>query len=126
MDYTMSVYLPEIAMQSQQHVVAREELGQRVGLTADRVKQQETPLLVQLLQQMRQGGGAAAGGSPGKQTSLAASGAAAAVPEENKMPNTSKSPFRSSNEHSAGMNKSPGGDDDIEEDIVQDHEDIQL
>ena len=57
---------------------------------------------------------------------MAASGAAAAVPEENKMPNTSKSPFRSSNEHAGGMNKSPGGDDDIEEDIVQDHEDIQL
>jgi len=27
MDYTMSVYLPEIAMQGQQNVVAREELG---------------------------------------------------------------------------------------------------
>ena len=38
MDYTMSVYLPEIAMQGQQHVVAREELGQRAGLTSDRVK----------------------------------------------------------------------------------------
>ena len=42
-----------------------------------------------------------------------------------------KSPFRSSNVAAApaGTDKkhgSPGGDDDIEEDIVQDHEDIQL
>ena len=44
MDYTMSVYLPEIAMQGQQHVVAKEELAQRAGLPAD--KTSETPLLV--------------------------------------------------------------------------------
>ena len=53
-------------------------------------------------------------------------GAAAAVPEEIKAPNTSKSPFRSSNPSAAKSQKSPGGDDDIEEDIVQDHEDILL
>jgi len=53
MDYTLSVYLPEIAMQGQQHQVARDELGQRAGLAAAQTKLQDAPLLVQLLQQLR-------------------------------------------------------------------------
>ena len=44
MDYTLSVYLPEIAMQGQQHAVARDALAEQSGLprsaTADK------PLLV--------------------------------------------------------------------------------
>ena len=33
MDYTLSVYLPEIAMQGQQHQVSKDELADRAGLT---------------------------------------------------------------------------------------------
>lgn len=32
MDYTLSVYLPEIAMQGQQHQVSRDELVEKAGL----------------------------------------------------------------------------------------------
>jgi len=32
MDYTLSVFLPEIAMQGQQHQVSREELAEKAGL----------------------------------------------------------------------------------------------
>ena len=51
MDYTLSVYLPEIAMQRQEHQVARDELAERSGLTsANKPASQEKPLLVQHLQ----------------------------------------------------------------------------
>ena len=52
MDYTMSVYLPEIAMQGQQHQVSRDELAQKAGLSlTDKSKApaEQTPLLIQLL-----------------------------------------------------------------------------
>ena len=132
MDYTLNVYLPEIAMQGQQHAVARDELAERAGLAKS--ANQEKPLLVQLLQQLKL--------NPQGQNVASASGAGAAAAttspqastaeEVKQVSNTSKSPFRSSNTVSAsgpaaGEGKgSPGGEDDIEEDIVQDHEDIQL
>lgn len=50
MDYTLSVYLPEIAMQRQEHQVARDELAERSGLAAGKPASTEKPLLVQLLQ----------------------------------------------------------------------------
>ena len=34
MDYTLSVYLPEIAMQGQQHAVSRDELAEKAGISA--------------------------------------------------------------------------------------------
>ena len=88
-----------------------------------------------MLQQLRLGKSVAPSGSnsPGGKAkpSPAASGAAT-VPEEKKQgtPNTSKSPFRSSNTTQKQAAEKKGhqspGDDDIEEDIVQDHEDIRL
>ena len=57
MDYTLSVYLPEIAMQGNQHKVPREELVQKAGLSAAarQKSDHQPPLLVSLLQQMRNG-----------------------------------------------------------------------
>ena len=46
MDYTMSVYLPEIAMQGQQHQMSKEELTEKAGLSAAKAKSSEAPLLV--------------------------------------------------------------------------------
>ena len=34
MDYTLSVYLPEVAMQGQSHQVSKEELAEKSGLSA--------------------------------------------------------------------------------------------
>ena len=133
MDYTLSVYLPEIAMQRQEHQMARDELAERSGLAAGKPASTEKPLLVQLLQQMRQQptGAASSNASPVR----GAQAAAAAQAEESKQVSTAKSPFRSSNQVSASAGAagqepqtkgSPNAEDDIEEDIVQDHEDIML
>ena len=68
--------------------------------------------------------------SPQKKVDGAAASAAGNAEEAKTVTNTGKSPFRSSN--TAGgpsqslLKSSPKADDDIEEDIVQDHEDIQL
>ena len=140
MDYTLSVYLPEIAMQGQQHQVARDELADRAGLrSASAAASAEKPLLVQLLQQLKNqpqsSSGSptrAAAGAAGSMTvgasAVVAGSAAASTTEEVKQVSTSKSPFRSSNVVGSGPQTkgSPGNDDEIEEDIVQDHEDIQL
>ena len=127
MDYTMSVYLPEVAMQGQQHAVPRDELAAKAGINmTDKAKPpaEQTPLLVQMLQQMRLGGGAAKAGG-------AAGAAARSPPEEKKgQSNTSKSPFRSSNvvgsASKSGGKSGHGIEEDIDEDIVQDPDDIQL
>ena len=44
MDYTLSVYLPEVALQNNQSIVPKNELASKCGLTVG-----DTPLLVQLL-----------------------------------------------------------------------------
>jgi len=109
-------------------------LAERAGLA--RSANQEKPLLVQLLQQLKlnpQGAGAAQQNVAAASSVAAPTSPTAATEEVKQVSSTSKSPFRSSNTVSAsgpaaGENKngSPGGEDDIEEDIVQDHEDIQL
>ena len=63
---------------------------------------------------------------------MAAASAAAVTAEEHKhVSSTGKSPFRNTNAapvgHTTADKKgSPKADDEIEEDIVQDHEDIHL
>ena len=50
MDYTLSVYLPEIAMQGQQHHISRDELAEKANIKSNSDKEMgEQPLLVQLL-----------------------------------------------------------------------------
>lgn len=143
MDYTLSVFLPEIAMQGQQHQVSREELGEKAGLSQTQCKSQDAPLLVQMLKKMREGQttsqGPSATSSPNKNNNLAAGNSAAAAAASNteevkQVSSTAKSPFRSSANSAALPNsekakKGAGVNDDnydIEEDIVQDHEDIAL
>ena len=133
MDYTLSVYLPEVAMQGQQHHISRDELAEKANIKSNADKEMgEQPLLVQLLQNMRlkeqEAGSAKKAG--GKNTeSLAAN------EEKKEQPKSSKSPFRSSADQQNlgsspqtkdGAKATTPDEDDIEEDIVQDHEDIQL
>jgi hypothetical protein len=49
MDYTLSVYCPEVAIQSSQDQVSKDDLAEKCGL-----QKGEQPLLVQLLKQSRQ------------------------------------------------------------------------
>ena len=49
MDYTLSVYLPEVALQNGQNALPKSELASQCGLTVG-----DQPLLVQLLKQSRQ------------------------------------------------------------------------
>ena len=73
MDYTLSVYLPEVAMQGAQNNVTREELAEKAGIAKPPKSADQPPLLVQMLQQLRNGGGnAAPGGSPAKAQPAAA------------------------------------------------------
>ena len=99
MDYTLSVYLPEISLSNTQGQITREELSKEVGLTKD----VEGPLLLQLFKQRN-----------------AKSEQSKPVEEEKKQ--ASKSPFAKGD--NARQSNSAAKEDEIEEDIVQDHEDI--
>ena len=47
MDYTLSVFLPEVAMQGQQHHVSRDQLAEASGvLDKTEATSKNTPLLV--------------------------------------------------------------------------------
>ena len=51
MDYTLSVFLPEVAMQGQQHHVSRDQLAESSGvLDKSEASSKNTPLLVQMMQ----------------------------------------------------------------------------
>ena len=77
---------------------------------------------------LSKGANISATSSPVKQQNQAAASAAATTEEAKQVSNTGKSPFRSSNaggeQNMLSKNGSPKIDDDIEEDIIQDHEDI--
>jgi hypothetical protein len=109
MDYTLSVYLPEIALSSSQDQVTKEDLTAKAGLAKDG----EGPLLLQLLKQSR------------------VPPAPVAKKEETKQPTpastTKQSPFTSKAPEQKFQNSGTMGVDDlIEEDIIADHNDIEL
>ena len=63
MDYTLSVYLPEVAMQGNEHHVSRDQLADQAGIRTTNRENETPPLLVQMLQNMRKekaGGGSSA------------------------------------------------------------------
>lgn len=109
MDYTLSVYLPEIALSGAQDQIPKDELAAKTGLTKDG----EGPLLLQLLKHSRVPPAPVA---KKEDTKVAAPATAA-----KQNPFTSKAP-----EQKFQNSGTMGVDDLIEEDIVQDHNDIEL
>ena len=108
MDYTLSVYKPEIAINDQPEK-SKDELFQKIGVTKDG----DAPLLVQLLRSNRNKEGVSS------------------APQPSGSKQEKKSPFGNKPEQNAraqqfSNNQAMGSHDDIEEDIVQDHEDINL
>lgn len=132
MDYTLSVYLPEIALSGTQDQVSKEELAQKAGLAKDG----EGPLLLQLLKQSKNPVAPAPAQTKKAEESKTAAPAqntpspAPPTSQQQPAPSTGKSPFTSKTDNSRPQQFSNAGaigvDDLIEEDIVQDHEDIQL
>jgi len=129
MDYTLSVYLPEVAIQNQQ--VARQDLAKKSGLEEHTARtngrDQNVPLLIQMLRGFKHQNEELAQGAHLKKAEKAL--AEQKPSEEEKKESKGKSPFTKP----AGQAKdkgpaSPpkGNEDDIEEDIIQDVEDIQL
>ena len=115
MDYTLSVYLPEIALSSSQDQISREDLAEKAGVS----RNSDGPLLLQMLKQAKNPV-APAPQKKKEETKQAPVQAATTA--------TGKSPFTSKTAESAVQSNAQtmGVDDLIEEDIVQDHEDIQL
>ena len=55
MDYTLSVYLPEVAMQSQENP-SRDDLCRKAGMKTPSSSESSQPLLVHFLRQLKSGG----------------------------------------------------------------------
>ena len=114
MEYTLSVFLPEVAIQNQE-APGREELCKKAGVQPPQSNESSAPLLVHLMRQLKQGGGGPSAVAEIQKPAPTTVLAQQPVKEEVKQAPVKKQEERKNNYF----------DDYIEEDIIEDIEDKQ-